>query len=207
MTEYIIFLSISALTTFTPGPAVLLAARNGAIYGFRRSCAGILGNTLALVLVSTISALGLSAIILTSATIFFIVKVIGSGYLIYLGVNLWLTKSSPLTVEENEIKLIDRTNLSISREAFFVGLSNPKALAFFTALLPQFINTSEPFVGQFFTLIIGFLTCSVSALSCYAGLFSKLNLRFKNSEAKKWINKVTGAFFITFGVAMLKIDR
>ena len=89
MVEYFVFLSISAATSFSPGPAVFLSIRNGATYGLGKAFYGVLGNTSGIILLATASALGLSAVILASSTAFLAIKILGGCYLIYLGIKIW----------------------------------------------------------------------------------------------------------------------
>ena len=209
MVEYIIFLSISAATSFSPGPAVFLSIRNGATYGLGKAFYGVLGNTSGVIILATASALGLSTILLASSALFLSVKILGGCYLIYLGIKIWSSKNSfeAIPMEGNQIASESRSNLSIYREGFLVCLTNPKAIVFFTALFPQFIDPSENFTAQFLTLLIGFLIQSIFCMTSYAALSSKLHLKLGDTDVARWLNKITGAIFVVFGAAIMKLNR
>lgn len=209
MTEYIIFLAISAATSFSPGPAVFLSIRNGGAYGLRKAFFGVLGNTLGVIILATCSVLGLSTILLASATLFFAIKILGGCYLIYLGIRIWLSKS-PTNIATAEIGgalNTQRSNLSIFKEAFFVCVTNPKAIVFFTALFPQFIDPSENISGQFIILMIGFISQSMICMTSYAAISAKLHFKLKDTRLVNWLNKLTGAVFMIFGAAMLRFSK
>tara|TARA_B110000902_G_scaffold131877_1_gene153140 strand:- start:149 stop:778 length:630 start_codon:yes stop_codon:yes gene_type:complete len=209
MVEYFVFLSISAATSFSPGPAVFLSIRNGATYGLGKAFYGVLGNTSGIILLATASALGLSAVILASSTAFLAIKILGGCYLIYLGIKIWLSKGSfePIPLVSNGKPTKERGKLSIYKEGFLVCITNPKAIVFFTALFPQFIDPSKSFTGQFLTLLTGFLIQSVLCMTSYAALSSKLHLKLGSTNLAQWINKFTGAVFIVFGAAIMKFNR
>ena len=209
MAEYIIFLAISAATSFSPGPAVFLSIRNGGAYGLRKAFCGVLGNTLGVIILATCSVLGVSTILLASAALFFAIKILGGCYLIYLGIRIWLSKS-PTNIAIAEIGgalNTQRSNLSIFKEAFFVCVTNPKAIIFFTALFPQFIDPSENISGQFIILMIGFISQSMICMTSYAAISAKLHLKLQNTRLMSWLNKVTGTIFMIFGAAMLRFSK
>ena len=87
--SWLLFASIALVATLTPGPAVLLVSTHSVSFGTRYSIATMAGNVTGLFIMSLFSVLGLSAIILHSAPIFFTVKMIGACYLIFLGIKLW----------------------------------------------------------------------------------------------------------------------
>lgn len=209
MAEYLLFLSITALTSASPGPAVFLALRNGAAYGLKKACAGVFGNFTAMVLMAISSAIGLSAIILASSTLFLIIKILGGCYLIYLGFKALLAK--PMATDQKNIgdqfSRNQRKSFSIYKEAFWVGMGNPKAIVFFTALFPQFIDPSKDFLREFIPLLLGFSFFSLFFLILYAAIASHLHLYIKNSAVANWLNKVTGAIFVGFGGAIFAFNK
>ena len=85
----LLFTSISLIAALSPGPAILLVSTNSVRYGVRRSVFTMLGNISGLFIMSLMAVLGLSTMILMSGHAFLAVKIIGAGYLIYLGVRLW----------------------------------------------------------------------------------------------------------------------
>src|SRR5450432_2066241 len=132
------------LMSLTPGPAVLLVVSQGMHAGFRsslRGVAGILtGNTIYFVL----SAAGLGALLRASANLFQIIKWLGIAYLLLIGIRMLVfhraaTKSAEPTA---------RSRLTLFSQGLVTQLSNPRAIVFFTALLPQFLSPGDPTSGR-----------------------------------------------------------
>ncbi|WP_298449367.1 LysE family translocator [uncultured Marinobacter sp.] len=200
--EFWLFFSASFLLWITPGPdTVYILARTlsqgrlaGLLSVFGVS-AGILAHTL-------FAAIGLSALFATSALAFTAVKVIGAGYLIYLGARAFRrqTKLAP----SSETATQNRSQLFY--QGFFTNLFNPKIAIFFLAFLPQFVapgasNSSVVFMflGGVFVLG-GALWCLF--LVIFAASFSVVAR--SNSQLAAAIGKVTGLVYIGLGLNLLR---
>ncbi|MDO6804769.1 LysE family translocator, partial [Wenyingzhuangia sp. 1_MG-2023] len=109
--------------------------------GFRNSMFTALGSLTAIVSIMTLSFSGLGVVIATSEVAFNIIKWSGAIYLIYLGYKSFASKQETYQISEQEKTMVTKKSLYVG--GFIVGVSNPKAIVFFTALSPQFINTSE----------------------------------------------------------------
>jgi len=203
MDNYIIFLLVSFLAALSPGPAVILAVRNGASYHFNQACIGILGNISAIFILATLSALGLGSLLLASTSLFWGLKLVGGGYLIYLGVKFYIAQNNNKLFKQCEREQNASDSLKLFKEAFLVGLSNPKAILFFTALFPQFINNSDPLLIQFILLTIGCCSCSFICLAGYAFGSVRLSKFFSKETNIQWVNRTSGAIFITFGAVLV----
>lgn len=201
--DYLLYVTLAITVTALPGPAVVLTIKNSLIYGFKASIANIFGNFVAMVFLATLSAIGLGAIILTSATLFSLVKILGCVYLIYLGIKTW--KSTDKADSAQHLIHHDRkiNFSSVFKEGFGVGISNPKAIVFFTALFPQFIDLSREFVPQFLTLILTIEGISFVILTGYAVLASMASPYLSRENTMKMFNKLTGAAFIGFGAGLM----
>ena len=209
LSSYFVFLTLVLAVTFSPGPAILLAVYNSVTYGFRMACVGVLGNLTAMMLMATVSGLGLGAIILASATLFTVVKWIGGVYLIYLGVKAWCHRGRAHHVEEELVTLKGRSTTAwmIWRQAFMTGISNPKALAFYVALFPQFIDHSRSLWQEMLPLMGIFAFASVSALMMYAGLARHARRWLQKPRVAAGFQKMMGSLFVAIGGAMLVTSR
>ena len=194
-----VFSIAAILLLLTPGPAVLyIVARSveqGRIAGLASVC-GITTGTLVHVLAA---ALGLSALLASSALAFAVVKYAGAGYLIYIGVRRILSRSD---LPASPLKLPERSLGRLYRDGFLVNLLNPKTALFFLAFLPQFVDPSRgavaaqiTFLGVLFTLM-GLTSDSLYALIAgTAGRWVK-----RNGQYLRWERYVTGGVFIGLGV-------
>ena len=201
--EYLVYVTLAITITAIPGPAVILTVKNSIKYGVKVSIAVILGNFIAMIILALISALGLGAVILASSTLFATVKIIGCIYLVYLGAKAWRT---PLLKNDNQPKPPYQNNkefVPVFKEGFWVGISNPKAIAFFVALFPHFIDPTRSFFPQFLTLILTIEGISCFILVGYALLSSKTEQYLCKDNSMKFFHKLTGGAFIGFGVALL----
>jgi homoserine/homoserine lactone efflux protein len=143
----LVFAITEFLLSLTPGPAVLLVIAQGMRYGFAPSIRGTLGILTGNAIYFALSALGLGAILMASATLFLAVKWLGAVYLIYIGLKMLLAKGG---IDEAEAKsrVTSKRAMQLFSQGLITQLSNPKALVFFTALLPQFVSSNGDMFAQ-----------------------------------------------------------
>lgn len=200
--SWIIYLALVTAATATPGPAVLFIITNSTLHGWKKSIYAALGNIIGLLFLGIIAITGLGTILNTSVAFFNILKYAGAVYLVYLGLKLIFQKHSSFSsINEN----IDSTDIS-SKKLFFqalaVAVSNPKAIVFLTALLPQFINIEEVLMPQFSLLITTLMSFSFFFLMSYALLAQRIKNWLNKSERIKNFNRVSGSIFIGFGLLL-----
>ena len=203
--DYLAYIILAITITAIPGPAVILTIKNSLQYGYKKSMINIFANFVAMIILASISAIGLGAIILSSPTLFYTLKILGCIYLVYLGFKIW---TAPYKQEKTKNSLIKngKNSIYIFKEGFFIGVSNPKAIAFFTALFPQFIDPTRNYFMQFVTLILTIEGISFIILFIYALIAFKLARFFTKEKYIKIFNKITGGAFIGFGAALLYKD-
>ncbi|RJG07428.1 LysE family translocator [Noviherbaspirillum cavernae] len=200
---YLIFVVTTAVVCLTPGPAALLVVAQGISNGLRRSYWAIAGIALGNAIYFALSATGIAALIVASSTLFSIIKWVGVAYLFYLGWAAIRSKSSALTVSGD----IGRATSGPRAfwQAVVVELSNPKALLYFVALLPQFIDPARP-VGM--QLLIFGVTCIVldtAAYSLYAWLGSKTRRFTANEKFVRISNRTSGGLLMAAGTMMAMV--
>ncbi len=134
-----------------PGPSVVFVVGRAVSYGQRVALASVLGNTLGLFLVMTLVAVGLGAVVAESVVVFTVIKLLGAGYLVWLGVQA-LRHRHEMRVESREPRA-PLTRAAAVRQGFVVGVSNPKGFLIFAALLPPFVDPDRSAVPvQMFAL-------------------------------------------------------
>ena len=201
--DYLVYITLAIAVTAIPGPAVILTIKNSIKYGYKIAIANILGNFIAMILLATLSALGLGAVILASSTLFFAVKILGCLYLVYLGVKVWRSPHAIENMEARSQYQQKKEIFSVLKSGFGVGIANPKAIAFFTALFPQFIDPARPYIPQFLTLILTIEGISFIVLSTYAFFSSVASSYLSKKKPMTFFNKLTGTAFIGFGLALI----
>ncbi|MDM9560443.1 MULTISPECIES: LysE family translocator [Bordetella] len=199
------FVLVAALNIMSPGPAVLLAMRNGASGGWRAVVPSTLGNITGLFLLSAAAMLGLGVLLQTSALAFAMVKVAGACYLIYMGLR-HLAGRVRLAPPE-PAAATPRSPLRLYAEALLVAGLNPKPILFFSAFFPQFLDTARPLLPQFFVLTGLFMAISCASLLLYGGLARQARGLLRRPTVVLWLNRAIGAAFVSFGLALLRLRR
>lgn len=190
-------------TTLTPGPNVLLVVRNALRHGPSAMGATLVGNLAAQMLVITGVALGVGALLIAVPSAFLVLKVVGAGYLIYLGLRQLSSRGAATDTPVVTASSLPGSKWRIGIEAFLVSASNPKTLIFLCAFLPQFLQSGRSVVGQFLVmyLTIAAIVIVVHSVYCYTALhFSK---RLKAARWVVVIKQLSGAMFIGLGVRLL----
>ena len=196
--QLILFISAALALLLLPGPAVLYITARSASQGRMAGLVSVVAIELANFLQATAAALGLSAILLSSALAFDVVKYLGAAYLIYLGLRRLL--SSDASVESEEVK---RESLSrIFWQGFLINLLNPKTALFFFAFLPQFIDPSRGNVVAQNLLLGGiFVGMAIITDSLYALLASSLAGRLAGNKGfQKGQRYFAGLVYVGLGI-------
>lgn len=121
-----------------PGPSVLFVIGRSLSLGRRGGFLSVLGNALGMIPAIAAVSLGVGAIVAESLVVFTVIKFVGAGYLIYLGVQAVRHRNGH--TQEPAAAAVHRSSFRLLREGFFVGISNPKTIVFFVAVLPQFVS-------------------------------------------------------------------
>ena len=207
LSTWFLFVLFTSITVISPGPAILLAVSNSICFGLRTTFYSTLGNELGLICIASIAVLGLGAVLSTSTTLFFILKIIGAAYLIYLGIRQWRSKNKLFSTETDQIDSSSKSPWVSFSQGFLVAATNPKAILFFTALLPQFIHLDQPVFMQFVILIGTFGFLSACALMAYGMLANRAKTWLSTEKRAQWFNRVFGGLFIGLGLGLLQLSH
>ena len=207
VSTWFLFIVVSSIMVVSPGPAILLAITNSITFGLRATFYSTLGNELGLLFISSIAILGLGAVLQTSTALFLILKTIGVAYLIYLGIKQWRSKAQLFSQEKNSVKTCPKSNRDAFIQGFLVATTNPKAILFFTALLPQFVNINYPVLPQFAILIATFSFLSTCALIAYGIIAHRAKKWLSTEKRVTWFNRVFGGLFIALGAGLSQVNQ
>ncbi|WP_065545969.1 LysE family translocator [Vibrio scophthalmi] len=196
-----LYLVAILILTASPGPSSLLCMTKGVTQGFRIGVYTALGSLTAITIILTLSFTGLGLVIASSELTFNIIKYTGAAYLIYLGIKAILSKEQEYQLGEEQ-EAPEQAPVKHYISGFIVGSSNPKAILFFTALFPQFIDPNAPLLAQYIIFTATFMVMEFSWLAIYALLGAKSsNWLFAKGRAKLF-NRVTGGVFIGAGTLL-----
>ena len=205
---WLMFSAAAFLNVVSPGPAIILAISNGVSWGYKSVLAAALGNIMGIFILSSISMLGLGLVLKTSALLFTILKVLGACYLVYLGIKKFRSKDTFFVESEGEqIASIKINYFAKFKEAFMIAMTNPKAILFFVAFFPMFLDTSLAAFPQFMIMTLTFMALSFVSLATFGYLAKSVRHWFKNVSLVKIFHRVTGGIFIGFGVALLQVKN
>jgi len=192
-----------------PGPTVMLvvgyALKGGRLTAWATVPGVVLGDFTAM----TLSLLGAGAILAASATLFTILKLVGGGYLIWLGIQLWRATPTPPDREMSPTPMANGqdSNRSMFLSAYVVTALNPKSIVFFIAFVPQFATATGPVFQQFAILEITFLVLAGLSILVWALLAGEMRARFQRPSTQRLVNRIGGSFMIGAGLLTIATRR
>ena len=202
--SWLLFIVASVVLIVTPGQDMILIMSRSVAQGAAAGVATAAGVSVGLVGHTALATLGLGAILRTSEWLFLALKLVGAGYLLYLGIGLLLTKRSALVLGSAAQRSLSRLFL----DGAFSNLSNPKVVVFYFAFLPQFVSPSAQHptlsifvLGVVFAMLAFLLNGPVGI---FAGVLSAW-LRSRPSVLT-WVYRSSGVILVGFG-AKLVLER
>lgn len=191
--------------SLTPGPNGLLSLTHGACYGFRPTVYTVLGGGLGFFLLIAVSLAGMGTLLTASERAFTAAKWIGAAYLVYLGVRVWRAPAPVVTLDGLAAGLREARPLRMFNHGFLVSVSNPKALIFFAAFLPQFMVPGVPYVVQLAVFGGTFVAIEI----VYELFLASMAQRIAPWLARygRWFNRAAGTTFVGIGAALTTANR
>ncbi|WP_201596192.1 LysE family translocator [Psychrobacter vallis] len=228
---FVVFFASTFFISATPGPNMLLAFQYGMNYGIKRTFWTLAGLSLGLFILLLSTLLGLDAISRQSPWLLTIIKAVGAGYLIYLGISSWRDagdgslmsdarelsaevaadyptaqamdkQPQPPSLSSAATKIVP-SNMTLFRTGVWVSLSNPKAILFFAAFFPKFINFSAPLWPQYILLTVGLFLSETIWQIIYTLGGKKLASWLDMGNRLAWLNRGCGVIFIIIAAALL----
>jgi len=201
------FAAVAAVAIVSPGPATLLALRNSMAWGPRQAVWSTLGNVCGLFCLSAAAMLGLGVLLKSSALLFGLVKLLGAGYLFYMGLRQLAGRGIALVPADGDAPIAPPPRSRLFAEALLTASTNPKPILFFTALFPQFLDARAPLLPQFLVLTGLFMALSFASLVTWALLASRARALLARPRFALWLDRSVGAIFVGFGAALLTLRR
>ena len=199
------FVLVETALCLTPGPAVLLVLSQALSRGAARAVWSILGILAANTVYFVLSATGIGAILMASYDLFFAIKWIGAAYLVWLGVGAFLGHSQALAIRVGAATPASGARLFLN--GFILQMSNPKALVFFSALLPQFINPHAALAPQVAILAITSIVIEFVVQIVYAVLAGRAAHLAAEPRFARITDRVAGSLLIGAGIGMAALRK
>ncbi|MDN4059853.1 LysE family translocator [Massilia sp. YIM B02769] len=197
-----LFVVSGLLLNIMPGPDSLLIMTRSAGQGWRAGCTAAAGIGAGTMVHIFAAALGLSAVLATSATAFTVVKLVGAAYILYMAVGLLMSKKKDSAAVTTALPALPYRK--IFAQGFLTNVLNPKVAIFFLAFVPQFIGADASNKALAFIVLgcifnfNGMLWCGALALTT-----AKASERLKlNPSVSLWLNRATGGLFVWLGVKL-----
>jgi len=201
-----LFVPTETILCLTPGPAVLLVLATALRSGSRPSIVATSGILTANAVYFVVSATSLGALLLASYRLFFLVKWIGAAYLIFLGAKALVSNSLPVDAPESAPGA-SRSSWRLFADGLLLQLSNPKAIVFFAALLPQFIDPKGRLALQVFVFGLTSVCIEFLVLLSYGLAAGRAMAVARQPRYARWTNRISGMFLIGAGSGLALLRR
>lgn len=183
--------------SLSPGPNGLLALTHGALHGRRKTLFTVAGGALGFATVIALSMFGIGALLQASLVWLTVLKWVGGGYLVWLGVQVW--RAPPIAAlalqPQGEVK-----GWSLFRQGALSALTNPKGILFFAAFLPQFIDPARSLLLQYFIMAGTFVAIEFITEVLIASMAQRISGWL--ARVGRGFNRVCGGIFAAIGVAL-----
>ncbi len=183
----------------SPGPGVFATTARAMASGFRPALAVIWGIVLGDIIFLLFAAFGLSMVARALGNLFFIVKICGGAYLVWLGIKIWLQKPEPV---QNHHNSANRSKWGNFVSGLIITLSNPKVILFYCGFLPTFFDLSALTIVDL-AIVVAIITAVISGvLITYAYLASRARRILTTERAVKRLNRAAGGVMVAAGVVI-----
>ena len=186
--------------SISPGAGTIASMSSGLNYGFRHGYSNAIGLQLALALQILIVAAGVGVLFATTSWAFLVVKWFGVIYLLYLAYKQWIAPIQDIEIKQETIY---QSRRSLMLNGFVVNMSNPKAIVFLLAVLPQFLDLNRPQWPQYAIMAFTMITIDLIVMAGYTGLAAKVLRLLRSPKQQKYLNR---SFAIMFAVAALLLS-
>ena len=197
MIAWTLFIPACFLLNIAPGPNNMLAFSNGARLGAFSAFFGGMGRMPAFAAMILATIIGLGALLAASSQALFFIKIAGALYLFYVGVKILIHARSLAEMNSGDVRIG-----ALMRRDFLMAISNPKAIAIFTAFFPQFISGSAPAWLQLSQMGLAFLVMEIVAVFLYAAAGAILGRFIKSSRVFVNLNRLVGGGLIVAAGSM-----
>ena len=178
--------------SISPGAGAIASMSSGLNYGFKHGYWNALGLQLALLVQIGIVAAGAGVLFATTPWAFWVVKWFGVSYLLYLAYMQWRAPIQTIKIQQDSLP---KSRSKLVLYGFLVNMSNPKAIVFLLAVLPQFLDLSQPQWPQYIIMAMTMVIIDLIVMAGYTGLASKVLRLLKSPQQQKYMNRTFAVLF------------
>lgn len=205
LSTWLAFFAASWAISISPGPGAIASMSAGLNHGFKYGYVTIFGLVLGIWTQLLIVGVGLGALIAASATAFTVVKWLGVGYLVWLGIAQWRAPARPMVAANDSGAVV--TQRALVLKAWMINVVNPKGTVFLLAVVPQFINLGQPLVPQYLIIGATLALTDMVVMSGYTALAARVLGALKEPSHIRAMNRTMGSLFIVAGSLLALFKR
>ena len=202
---WLTFFAAAWAISLSPGAGAVAAMSAGLSHGFARGYFTTFGLILGIWTQVLVVAVGLGALIATSALAFSVIKWLGVAYLVWLGLKQWRAPATPLVAEQAEPKVVTRRSLFL--RGWGVNAVNPKGTVFLLAVVPQFLELGQALAPQYAVIALTLAFTDLIVMAAYTALASRLLRLLRTPTQMRMLNRVFGSLFVGVGLLLATFKR
>ena len=203
-TVWLAFFAACWAISLSPGAGAIASMSSGLTHGFRKGYFTVFGLILGIWTQILLVALGLGALIATSATAFAIVKWLGVAYLVWLGVQQWRAPPRALVADADALA---HTRWQLVLRGWGINAVNPKGTVFLLAVTPQFLDLQQPMLPQYLIITATLTFTDLVVMAGYTALASRVLRELKSAAHMKALNRLFGGLFVAAGALLAMFRR
>ncbi len=205
LSTWLTFFAASWAISISPGPGAIASMSAGLNHGFKYGYVTIFGLVLGIWTQLLVVGVGLGALVAASATAFTVVKWLGVGYLVWLGIAQWRAPARPMVAVSSSDELISQRSLIL--RAWMINVVNPKGTVFLLAVVPQFMNLNAPLLPQYLTIGATLAFTDMVVMAGYTALASRVLGALKEPSHIRAMNRTFGSLFVIAGSLLALFKR
>ena len=205
LSTWLTFFVASWAISISPGAGAVAAMSAGLNHGFRRGYFTTFGLILGIWTQVMVVAVGLGALVAASSTAFGVVKWLGVAYLVWLGISQWRAPATPMAARSDVGAVITRRSMIL--RAWVINAVNPKGTVFMLAVVPQFINLSQPLLPQYLIIAATLGFTDLVIMGGYTALAARLLGALKSPAHVRVMNRTFGGLFVLAGSLLALFKR
>jgi homoserine/homoserine lactone efflux protein len=204
LSVWLAFFAACWAISLSPGAGAIASMSSGLTHGFRKGYFTVFGLILGIWTQILLVALGLGALIATSATAFAIVKWLGVAYLVWLGVQQWRAPPRALVADADAQA---HTRWQLVLRGWGINAVNPKGTVFLLAVTPQFLDLQQPMLPQYLIITATLTFTDLVVMAGYTALASRVLRELKSAAHMKALNRLFGGLFVAAGALLAMFRR
>jgi homoserine/homoserine lactone efflux protein len=205
LSTWLTFFAASWAISISPGPGAIASMSAGLNHGFKRGYVTIFGLVLGIWTQLLIVGVGLGALVAASSAAFTVVKWLGVAYLVWLGIAQWRAPARPMVALSDSGVFVSRRSLIL--RAWMINVVNPKGTVFLLAVVPQFMNLSQPLLPQYLTIGATLAFTDMVVMAGYTALAAKVLGALKEPSHIRAMNRTFGSLFVLAGSLLALFKR